>query len=159
VAGGSGRLHVVDDMLAVLADHGVLLESAQGPIPNVAEMVAGEAIRGSWWGHRAGHRIFAVINDLADSPDVARLRLVNGRITLVHRRLWPALARLEACFPPEALARVDEVHTDSGRHRAISVPFADWLPEPEREAGEALGADEAAAALPECLRAQCEAQS
>jgi hypothetical protein len=145
------------DLLAVLLERGMLLESARGPIPNGAELAAGEPIRGSWWAHPAAHQIYDVLNGLRDSPDVARLRLINGKITLVHRRVWPALARLEACFPPEALARVDEVHTASGRHRATSIPFVEWLPEAERRAGEALAADEAVAQLPECLRAQCEA--
>ena len=148
----------MEDLLPVLVEHGMLLESARGPIPNGAELAAGEPIRGSWWAHPAAHQIYDVLNGMRDSPDVVRLRLINGKITLVHRRVWPALARLEACFPPEALARVDEVHTPSGRHRAISVPFADWLPDPERRAGEALGRDEAVALLPECLRAQCETQ-
>lgn len=140
------------DLLALLAERGMLLESARGPIPNCAELVAGEPIRGSWWAHPAGHEIFTAINELDDSPDVARLRLINGKITLVHRRVWPALARLRSSFPAEALARVDEVHTPSGRHRTTSVPFAEWLPDAEREAGEALSAAEAAALLPECLR-------
>jgi hypothetical protein len=138
--------------LTVVRKHGVMLESARGPVPNLAELVAGEPIRGSWWGHPAGSAIFDAINEVADSGEVVRVRLINGKITLVHRRVWPALARLQASFPPEALARVDEVHTASGRHRAVSVPFAEWLPDAERRAGEALSADEAAALLPECIR-------
>jgi hypothetical protein len=149
----------VEDLLPVLAEHGMLLESAHGPIPNGAELAAGEPIRGSWWAHPAAHQIYDVLNGMRDSPDVVRLRLINGKITLVHRPVWPALARLEGCFPPEALARVDEVHTASGRHRATSVPFAEWLPAAERRAGEALGRDEAVALLPECLRARCETQT
>lgn len=149
----------MEDLLPVLAEHGMLLESARGPIPNGAELAAGEPIRGSWWAHPAAHQIYDVLNGMRDSPDVVRLRLINGKITLVHRRVWPALARLEGCFPPEALARVDEVHTASGRHRATSVPFAEWLPAAERRAGEALGRDEAVALLPECLRARCETQT
>jgi hypothetical protein len=140
------------DLLAVLVERGMLLESARGPIPNGAELAAGEPIRGSWWAHPAAHQIYDVLNGVRDSPDVARLRLINGKITLVHRRVWPALARLQSSFPPEALARVDEVHTASGRHRAVSVPFAEWLPDAERRAGEALSAEEAAALLPECIR-------
>jgi hypothetical protein len=35
------------DLLAVLVEEGMLLESAHGPIPNCAELVAGEPIRGS----------------------------------------------------------------------------------------------------------------
>ncbi len=138
--------------MAVLAEDGMLLESAQGPIDNAAELIAGEAIRGSWWGHPAGQDIYAALNRLAESPDVARLRLVNGKITLVHRRVWPALACLEAHFPPAALARVDQVHTASGSHRAISVPFDEWLPADARRAGAALDPDEAIGLLPECLR-------
>jgi hypothetical protein len=76
---------------AVLAERGVLLESARCPIPNVAELIAGEPISGSWWAHPASHTLFAAINAVADSPDVVRLRLANGKVTLVHRRVWPSV--------------------------------------------------------------------
>jgi len=33
-----------------LREQGVVLQSARGPVPNLAEQVAGERIRGSWWG-------------------------------------------------------------------------------------------------------------
>ena len=38
-----------DELLAALEEHGVLLESAKGPVPNVAELVVGAPITGSWW--------------------------------------------------------------------------------------------------------------
>ena len=94
-----------------LVEHGMLLESARGPLPNVAEMIAGEPISGSWWSHPRSHAIFAEINALADSPDVVRMRLVNGKVTLVHRRVWPALVRVADRFPPERLAAIAEEHT------------------------------------------------
>ena len=72
----------MNDVVALLVERGMLLESARGPIPNVAQLVAAEPIKGSWWGHEKSHAILAVMNDLADSPDVVRLRLVNGKITL-----------------------------------------------------------------------------
>ena len=102
------------ELMAVLVEHGVLLESARGPLPNVAELVAGEPIRGSWWGHRSSHAIFHALNDLADSPDVVRTRLVNGKVTLIHRRLWPALVRLADRLPRERLTAIHEEHTSSG---------------------------------------------
>ena len=101
------------DVMALLVEHGVLLESARGPIPNVAELVAGEPITGSWWSHPASHAIFGVINELANSPDVVRLRLVNGKVTLVHRRVWPALVRVSDRIPTTRLASIEEVHTAS----------------------------------------------
>jgi hypothetical protein len=138
--------------MAVLIDHGMLLQSARGPLPNVAELVAGEPIRGSWWGHPAGTAIFNALNDLADSPDVVRTRLVGGKVTLIHRRLWPALVRVAERFPAGRLAALHEEHTPTGAHRVHEVAFPDWVPEDvQREAG-ALSADEALALLPACLR-------
>ena len=58
------------------------------PVPNLAEYVAGEPIRGSWWGHASGHEIFAVLSRVLNSTDVIATRLVDGKITLIHRRLW-----------------------------------------------------------------------
>jgi len=137
--------------MPTLVEHGMLLASARGPIPNVAEIVAGEPIDGSWWGHPAGHHIFGVLNDLAASPDVVRLRLVRGRVTLVHRRLWPALVRLEDRFDPATLAAIDEEHTPSGRHRTTATAFPDWVPAEVVHEASRLSEDEALALLPDCL--------
>src|SRR5262245_65698284 len=108
--------------MSALIEHGMLLESARGPLPSVAEMIAGEPIRGSWWGHPAGHAIFDALNTLAESPDVVRTRLVNGKVTLVHRRLWPALARDADRFPPNSVAAVREEHTSRGAPRRTAEP-------------------------------------
>lgn len=139
------------DLMAVLVEHGVLLESARGPIPNVAELVAGEPISGSWWGHHDSHAIFAEINELADSPDVVRLRLVKGKITLVHRRVWPALVRISDRFPADQLASIEEEHTASGAHRKIETPFPDWVPADVLDAASTLSEEQARALLPYCL--------
>ena len=72
--------------------------------------------------------VFAALNELDESPDVVRLRLVKGKVTLVHRRLWPAVVRLADRFPPERLAALHEEHTESGRHRVEEQPFPDWVP-------------------------------
>src|SRR5687767_8209050 len=103
--------------MAVLVNHGMLLESARGPLPNVAELVAGEPIRGTWWGHGRSHGIFRALHLLADSPDVGRTRLVNGKVTLIHRRLGPALVRVAARLPRGRLAAIHEEHTSAGAHR------------------------------------------
>ncbi len=112
-SGQSGR---VEDLMSLLAEHGMLLESARGPIPNVAELVAGERIVGSWWSHPKSHAIFAAINILTDSPNVVRLRLLNGKSTLVHRRLWPAMARVSSRIGATRLVSIGEAHTTSSAH-------------------------------------------
>jgi hypothetical protein len=141
-----------EELAVLLEEHGVLLQSARGPIPNVAELVAGEPIRGSWWGHPAGHDIFAVLAHLTDSPDVVRCRLVRGKVTLVHRRVWPALVHLADRFPTAALGSVVEEHTASGAHRSTTVPFPDWVPADVVAAAAALDDADALAQLPACLR-------
>ncbi len=142
----------VVEIKALLAERGVLLESARGPVPNVAELIAGEPISGSWWAHPASHEIFAAINAVADSPDVVRLRLVNGKVTLVHRRVWPSLVRVSAIIPPERLASIEEHHTASGAHRKVETPFPAWVPAEAIEAAAQLTEEQALDELPDCLR-------
>jgi hypothetical protein len=139
-------------VLAVLVERGMLLESARGPLPNVAELVAGGPIRGSWWGHPASHRIYRTLTELAASPDVVRLRLIDRKVTLVHRRVWPALARVSASFPPAALTALTQEHTTSGAHRRLEQAYPSWLPDGVESAAGRYAEDEAWAELPPCLR-------
>src|SRR6516165_6214899 len=81
------------DPVQFVAQNGVVLASGKGPAPSVAEAVAGEPIRGSWWGHAKGSEIFHALGALDDSPDVLCFKLIDGKNTYVHRRLWPALVR------------------------------------------------------------------
>ena len=134
-----------------LREQGVVMQSARGPVPSLAERVAGGPIRGSWWGHPSGHEIYRVLDEVRASPDVVAVRLIGGKITLVHRRLWPALARVAERFPPERVAALDEVHTASGAHRTMEIPFPDWVPAEDLSAAALLTVDEALAQLPACL--------
>ncbi|MDB5906167.1 MAG: hypothetical protein JWP34_281 [Massilia sp.] len=123
--------------------HGVVLVSAAGPVPTLTAAIAGEKIMGSWWGHPKGKQIFAVLEQVTSHADVLVCRLVGGKLTLVHHRLWPALAAASAHFAPERLCQVTQEHTAGGRHRNIETAFADWLP--ANAALAASGIDPAAA--------------
>jgi hypothetical protein len=72
------------------------------------------------------------------SPDVLVCRLVDGKITYVHRRLWPALARLAPRFSKTRLAAVTEVHTALGMHEVHVTPFSKWVPKNVRAAANRL---------------------
>jgi len=58
-------------------------------LPSATACIAGAPIRGSWWGHPQGKLIFETLTRLEDS--VAWAKLIAGKETLVHRRLWPSL--------------------------------------------------------------------
>jgi hypothetical protein len=148
---GQGEVQSPMEELDWLREQGVVMQSARGPVPSLAERVAGGPIRGSWWGHPSGHEIYRVLNEVRASPDVVAVRLIGGKITLVHRRLWPALARVAERFPPERVAALDEVHTASGAHRTMEIPFPDWVPAEDVSAADRLTVDEALAQLPACL--------
>ena len=116
------------EALAFVERHGVVLQAARGPVPSLAEAIAGGPIRGSWWGHPKGREIFRLASAVSDSADVLVCRLVDGKVTYVHRRLWPALVRLASRFPKARLAKVWEEHTPSGAHRAHRLAFPRWVP-------------------------------
>ena len=119
------------DALAFIEERGVVMQSAQhARIPSFAELVAGEKIRGSWWAHEKGREIFRALAAVYESPHVVALKLVDGKLTLVHRRLWAALATLgyERVIARARLTKVTQEHTESGRHEKHEVPFPDWLP-------------------------------
>ena len=117
-----------EEAMAFVRKHGVVLVAANGSAPRLTEAIAGEPIKGSWWAHPQSHRIFAILNAVAESDQVLVCRLVDGRVTMVHRRLWPSLVRAAAHFTPGQLAQVHQEHTASGAHRNREVPFPQWVP-------------------------------
>jgi hypothetical protein len=118
--------------LTKLKRYGILMES-HPKLPSVAAIVAGEPIRGSWWGHNRGHEIFYAAQQMASHPDVVITKLVSKRVTYVHRKLWPAIVavgsarqnwQLSGLSPAatELLALVDttgRIRTDRIRVRSL----------------------------------------
>jgi hypothetical protein len=114
---------------AFVAEHGIVLASAHhAVVPSLAAAVAGERIRGSWWAHRRSHDIFRALATLEDTDNCVFTRLVAGKVTIVHRRLWPALVALAPSIGEARLARVVQEHTASGKHVTHETPFPAWLP-------------------------------
>ena len=74
-------------VFAQLQNKGLLLVS-DADFPNVANIITGERIRGSWWGHKRAQAIFGVAEMLEDHPDVLIMKLISGKVTFVHRELW-----------------------------------------------------------------------
>jgi hypothetical protein len=77
-------------LLAAL-ETGGLLQIQDRSFPNVVRLVTGETLRGSWWVHPRCHEIFRSVNTIAADPDVLVTKLIQGKVTFVHRRLWHAV--------------------------------------------------------------------
>jgi len=123
--------------------NGIVLQAARGPVPNLASAVAGEPIIGSWWAHPKSKQIFKLAAEVCENPDILVCKLVGGKITYVHRRLWPYLVKLASRFPKNYLAKVWDEHTPTGKHVSRSIPFPKWVPSEVLEEARRLSVDEA----------------
>ncbi len=78
-------------ILAALREHGLLMLQDKKLASAVAILTGGESFTGSWWSHPEAHAIYAVLEQVTERPDVVVAKLIAKKVTLVHRRLWPAL--------------------------------------------------------------------
>jgi hypothetical protein len=85
--------------LAYLERSGLLMK-VDARLPSVTTMIAGEPVSGSWWAHPMAHTIFFALRDLEEHPDVLLLKLVAGKDTFVHRRLWLEIAAIAPANEP-----------------------------------------------------------
>jgi hypothetical protein len=132
LAAGEDRL----DPIQFIDRHGIVLEAAHGPRPNLAEAVAGAPIHGNWWNHKNGRAIFKATREARDSDQVLVCRLLAGKITYIHRRLWPAIVCLANLLDKKTIGALREVHSTSGQHRVRTIPFPRWVPADVRRAAE-----------------------
>lgn len=75
---------------------------------SLVEAITGERLKKSWWGHKDGKLIFAIASQLED--EALGLKLLEGKMTLVHRSLWP-----------EVLAKVTSEEFRAPRLKALSA--------------------------------------
>jgi hypothetical protein len=134
--------------LVFVERYGVVCEAARrGSIPVLTEAVAGETLRGNWWSHPRSREIFAATRAVRESPQVLVCRVVDGKISFVHERLWPALVRAAKRFPAGNLAREREAHSASGKHVIEETPFPEWVPAKIDAAAKRMSLPQAVAAL------------
>src|SRR2546428_12763973 len=103
------------DAIQFVKDRGIVLESGHGPVPNLAETIAGVPIRGSWWGHAKGQEIWKITRALREAREILVCRLVDGKVRHVHRRLGPARIKPGRRIHPGRRAAMRGVHLPSGR--------------------------------------------
>jgi len=89
----------LSDLLTRLEQDGLLLMS-DAKLPSVVSCVVGGPIRGSWWSHPRGREIYALLQQLEAHEDVLSAKLVDKKVTFVHRRLWPAFLSIARAREP-----------------------------------------------------------
>jgi hypothetical protein len=111
-----------------LERYGLLL-AHDGELPSVTLIVAGEPIRGSWWGHTLGHTIYDLLGAFQDRSGKLDAKIIDGKVTYVHPRLWPAFLALAQHAPEARLAKLPPAAVALYRHVERHGPIrADALP-------------------------------
>ena len=123
----SRRPTSLEQALRFVETNGIVLESAHGRVPTFADFVAGERVS-HWWSHPKARLIFALTRAIRDSPDVLTCRLIEAKITYVHRRLWPALVKLSGELETDDLGAIREEHSPEGKHKLVVTQFPHWVP-------------------------------
>jgi hypothetical protein len=86
-------------VLAALEATGLLLIQDRS-FPNVVKLVTGETLRASWWAHPRSHEILRCLSAIAADPAVLVTKLIQRKVTFVHRRLWPAILSVASARDP-----------------------------------------------------------
>ena len=139
------------EALSFVEAKGIVLESSHGRVPTFVDFVAGERVT-RWWGHPKSRLIFALTRAIRDSPDVLTCRLIDRKVTYVHRRLWPALVKLAGELGEEALGAIREEHLSGGKHQLVVTEFPRWVPAEVLAKGKRLPEREARSMLADVLR-------
>jgi hypothetical protein len=92
-----------EDILDHLRTLGLLLETDKA-FPSITGLMVGEPIKGSWWAHPMSNQIYMLSQQLIHHPEVIFLKLLSGKTSYVHRRLWPELIAIATAEEPWQLA-------------------------------------------------------
>lgn len=81
---------------------GLLLQH-DAVLPSFTGVALGESVRGSWWAHPRANDIYDLLQVFRVEAGGLSAKLVNGKLTFVARRLWPAVAALGRGTAPRQL--------------------------------------------------------
>jgi len=83
----------LEDLVDRLQEFDLLL-STDPKFPSVSGLVVGDVGGRSWWAHPAAKQMFDLSCRLHDHPDVLMVKLISGKVTYIHRPLWPAIVAI-----------------------------------------------------------------
>jgi hypothetical protein len=95
----TGALKDASAVTEVIATNGLLFLS-DPKRPNAIEVLTGQFPRGSWWSHPQANEIYDILQSVERHPDVLMAKLLAGKVTFIHRALWPALLAVAVAREP-----------------------------------------------------------
>jgi hypothetical protein len=86
-------IRTAQEAKAFIRERRIVLVTGRASVPNLAEAIAGRALKGSWMAHPECHRIWDILCALEREPFVT-VPLILGKRTMLDPSLAPALERL-----------------------------------------------------------------
>ncbi len=86
-------------MVEAVVDRGLLFLS-DPKRPNAIQVLTGQFPRGSWWSHPRANDIYDILQSVEHHADLLLAKLLAGKVTLIHRALWPALLTVATAREP-----------------------------------------------------------
>jgi hypothetical protein len=89
----------LEDLVDRLQEFDLLL-STDPKFPSVTGLVVGDVGGRSWWAHPEAKQMYGLSCALHDHPDVLMVKLISGKVTYIHRPLWPAIVAIGTAREP-----------------------------------------------------------
>ena len=89
----------IEDLLERLQEHDLLLDT-DAKLPSITGLIAGDTGGRSWWTHPLAKQMYRLSCALGDHPDVLVAKLISGKVTSIHRPLWPAIVAIGTAREP-----------------------------------------------------------
>jgi hypothetical protein len=106
-------------------------------LPSVVGIITGESLSKSWWSHPRAQMIFDCLQSIEETA--IAVNLIAGKVTFVHRRLWPAIVAVGSSRQrwqrgaktikekrERLIAYAEEVHTPAGKHEMRLQPWSEF---------------------------------
>jgi hypothetical protein len=117
--------------LGALERFGLLLQH-DAALPSFTGIALGEPVHGSWWAHPRANDLYDLLQVFRVKAGGLSAKLVNGKLTFVAKRLWPAvvaLGRGEAGWQRDGLSKDAEAVLAYVRKRgALRADQVDFVP-------------------------------
>jgi hypothetical protein len=120
---------------------GILLQH-DAVLPSATSMIAGEPVEGSWWSHPLANEIYDALQPL--HHEATSVKLIVGKVTLVHRRLWPELVAIGRARQRWQLDRLSPTSTktfEAVRKRRRAITVGEAIPSYDKKAQQAAVRD------------------
>jgi hypothetical protein len=118
----------IAQILEFVQGNKIVTESARAAVPAVVRFMVAHDYSGNWWSLPNSSLIYNALQAVKESSELLVCRLVEGKVSYVHRECWAPLSVLQDYLPHEALAKVQEVHLPSGRHTTSALLLSEWMP-------------------------------